>query len=115
MVGPPGCGKTALVHCLVKKCKVGFEKVRGPELLSKYIGGSELGVRQVFERAKARAPAIVFFDEVEALCPRRGGDSTGVTDRVVNQMLCYLDGVESQIVNGKIEGMEVAVESGEPC
>ncbi|CAK9029247.1 unnamed protein product [Durusdinium trenchii] len=73
-----------------------FLSVKGPELLSKYIGESEAGVRKVFERAAAAAPAVIFFDEIEALAPKRGADSTGVTDRVVNQMLCYLDGVEDR-------------------
>merc|ERR1712232_773135 len=70
--------------------------VKGPELLSKYIGASEAGVRQKFEQAAAAAPSVIFFDELEALAPKRGGDSTGVTDRVVNQMLTYLDGVEDR-------------------
>jgi len=98
LVGPPGCGKTMLVHAAATETKglLRFLTVKGPELLSKYIGASEAGVRQVFERAAAAAPSVVFFDELEALAPRRGGDSTGVTDRVVNQMLCYLDGVEDR-------------------
>merc|ERR1712232_1141806 len=70
--------------------------VKGPELLSKYIGASEAGVRQKFEQAAAAAPCVIFFDEIEALAPKRGADSTGVTDRVVNQMLTYLDGVEDR-------------------
>lgn len=98
LVGPPGCGKTMLVHAAVSATKglLRFLTVKGPELLSKYIGASEAGVRQVFERAQAAAPSVVFFDEIEALAPKRGADSTGVTDRVVNQMLCYLDGVEDR-------------------
>jgi len=98
LVGPPGCGKTMLVHAAANETKglLRFLTVKGPELLSKYIGASEAGVRQVFERAAAAAPSVIFFDEIEALAPRRGGDSTGVTDRVVNQMLCYLDGVEDR-------------------
>jgi len=98
LVGPPGCGKTMLVHAAANETKglLRFLTVKGPELLSKYIGASEAGVRQVFERAAAAAPSVIFFDEIEALAPRRGADSTGVTDRVVNQMLCYLDGVEDR-------------------
>lgn len=98
LVGPPGCGKTFLVQAAAHETKglLRFLTVKGPELLSKYIGESEAGVRRVFERAAAAAPAVIFFDEIEALAPKRGADSTGVTDRVVNQMLCYLDGVEDR-------------------
>lgn len=98
LVGPPGCGKTFLVHAAASETKglLRFLTVKGPELLSKYIGASEAGVRQVFERAAAAAPSVLFFDEIEALAPKRGADSTGVTDRVVNQMLTYLDGVEDR-------------------
>merc|ERR1712139_553836 len=98
LVGPPGCGKTMLVHAAANETKglLRFLTVKGPELLSKYIGASEAGVRGVFERAAAAAPSVIFFDEIEALAPKRGGDSTGVTDRVVNQMLTYLDGVEER-------------------
>eukprot|EP00403_Amphidinium_massartii_P007023 CAMPEP_0178374380 /NCGR_PEP_ID=MMETSP0689_2-20121128/2347_1 /TAXON_ID=160604 /ORGANISM="Amphidinium massartii, Strain CS-259" /LENGTH=1121 /DNA_ID=CAMNT_0019994349 /DNA_START=70 /DNA_END=3431 /DNA_ORIENTATION=- len=98
LVGPPGCGKTFLVHAAATETKglLRFLTVKGPELLSKYIGASEAGVRQVFERAAAAAPSVIFFDEIEALAPKRGGDSTGVTDRVVNQMLTYLDGVDDR-------------------
>merc|ERR1719499_135192 len=98
LVGPPGCGKTMLVQAAANETKglLRFLTVKGPELLSKYIGESEAGVRRVFERAAAAAPAVVFFAELEALAPKRGADSTGVTDRVANQMLCYLDGVEDR-------------------
>lgn len=98
LVGPPGCGKTFLVQAAANETKglLRFLTVKGPELLSKYIGESEAGVRKVFERAAAAAPSVIFFDEIEALAPKRGADSTGVTDRVVNQMLCYLDGVEDR-------------------
>lgn len=98
LVGPPGCGKTMLVHAAARETKglVRVLTVKGPELLSKYIGESEAGVRRIFERAAAASPSAIFFDEIEALAPKRGADSTGVTDRVVNQMLCYLDGVEDR-------------------
>eukprot|EP00927_Polykrikos_kofoidii_P049317 TRINITY_DN43391_c0_g1_i1.p1 TRINITY_DN43391_c0_g1~~TRINITY_DN43391_c0_g1_i1.p1 ORF type:complete len:1268 (-),score=228.11 TRINITY_DN43391_c0_g1_i1:72-3875(-) len=98
LVGPPGCGKTMLVNAAACETRglLRFLTVKGPELLSKYIGASEAGVRQVFERAAAAAPSVIFFDEIESLAPKRGADSTGVTDRVVNQMLCYLDGVEDR-------------------
>lgn len=98
LVGPSGCGKTYLVHAAASKLRgiVRFLQVKGPELLSKYIGQSEAGVRGIFEQAQQCRPSCIFFDEIEALCPRRGADSTGVTDRVVNQMLTYLDGVEAR-------------------
>merc|ERR1719235_2112878 len=96
LVGPPGCGKTMLAHAVVKESGLRMVAVRGPELLSKYIGESEANVRRLFEKAELGAPCVVFLDELESLCPRRGADSTGVTDRVVNQMLCYLDGVEER-------------------
>ncbi|KAF4685983.1 hypothetical protein FOZ60_005786 [Perkinsus olseni] len=91
---PALCGGTALAMSVAEECGLPVVAVRGPELLSKYIGGSEARVRETFAKARARAPCVLFFDEVDALCPVRGADSTGVTDRVVNQMLTYLDGVE---------------------
>jgi peroxin-1 len=96
LYGPPGCGKTMLASAVAKECGLNFISVKGPELLNKYIGASEQSVRDVFERAGAAAPCIVFFDEFDSIAPRRGGDSTGVTDRVVNQLLCHLDGVEGR-------------------
>ncbi|CAB1350736.1 unnamed protein product [Coregonus sp. 'balchen'] len=81
LYGAPGTGKTLLAGA-------------GPELLSKYIGASEQAVRDVFHRAQAAKPCILFFDEFDSLAPRRGHDNTGVTDRVVNQLLTQLDGVE---------------------
>jgi len=96
LIGPPGCGKTLLAHAAAQECGLRVIGVKGPELLSKYIGGSEAAIRGVFDRAMRAAPAMIFFDELEALAPRRGADSTGVTDRVVNQLLCYLDGVEDR-------------------
>ena len=68
--------------------------MKGPELLDKFIGASEAAVRDVFARAETASPCLVFFDEFESLAPKRGKDATGVTDRVVNQLLTFLDGVE---------------------
>lgn len=98
LYGPPGCGKTLLASAVAKSVdgQLNFISVKGPELLNKYIGASEQSVREVFERAEANKPCVVFFDEFDALAPKRGHDSTGVTDRVVNQLLCQLDGVESR-------------------
>lgn len=94
LFGPPGCGKTHVVSAAVAATGLRFISVKGPELLNKYIGQSEEAVREVFRRAAAAAPCILFFDEFDALAPQRGHDSTGVTDRVVNQLLTELDGVE---------------------
>lgn len=94
LFGAPGTGKTLLARAVAKDSGMNFISIKGPELLSKYIGASEQGVRDVFQRAAAAKPCILFFDEFESLAPRRGHDSTGVTDRVVNQLLTQLDGVE---------------------
>jgi len=96
LYGPPGCGKTMLASAVAKECGLNLISVKGPELLNKYIGASEQSIREVFGRAAVAAPCILFFDEFDAIAPRRGGDSTGVTDRVVNQLLSFLDGVESR-------------------
>jgi len=90
-----------LASHVAAKCGLNFLSVKGPELLNKYIGSSEQNVRDIFARARNAAPALLFFDEMDSIVPRRGGDSTGVTDRVVNQFLCELDGVEGAISGGK--------------
>ncbi len=97
LFGPPGCGKSILVPALAKECGFRLITCRGPELLDKYIGASEAKVRELFARAKAASPCILFLDEFDALAPRRGSDNTGVTDRVVNQLLTFLDGVEDAL------------------
>ncbi|KZT19828.1 AAA-domain-containing protein [Neolentinus lepideus HHB14362 ss-1] len=94
LYGYPGCGKTLLASAVARECGLNFLSVKGPELLNKYIGASEKAVRDLFERAGAAKPCVLFFDEFDAIAPKRGHDSTGVTDRVVNQMLTQLDGVE---------------------
>jgi peroxin-1 len=94
LFGPPGCGKSALVPALARECNFPLITCKGPEVLDKYIGASEAKVRDLFARASAVAPSILFLDELDALAPRRGSDHTGVTDRVVNQLLTFLDGVE---------------------
>ncbi|PAV80665.1 hypothetical protein WR25_03300 isoform E [Diploscapter pachys] len=92
--GPSGCGKTLLANAIASYSKFNVISVKGPELLSKYIGSSEENVRTVFERARAASPCVVIFDELDSLAPIRGSDSTGVTDRVVNQLLTEIDGAE---------------------
>ncbi|CBZ54915.1 putative peroxisome biogenesis factor 1 [Neospora caninum Liverpool] len=96
LIGPPGCGKTLVAKAVVGDQEMRCLEVKGPELLSKYIGSSEAAVRKVFTKAQQARPCIVLFDEIDALATRRGGDSSGVTDRVVNQLLCYLDGIEDR-------------------
>ena len=96
LYGPPGNGKTLLVKALASQTNLNFISVKGPELLSKYIGESEQGVRELFARARHAAPCIVFLDEIDALAPKRGLDGRSpVTDRVVSQLLTELDGVEA--------------------
>eukprot|EP00891_Asterochloris_glomerata_P002680 jgi/Astpho2/2680/gw1.00050.301.1_t len=94
LYGPPGCGKTHVVAAAVAAAGMRFVSVKGPEVLNKYIGASEAAVRDLFRRAQAAAPCVLFFDEFDAIAPSRGHDNTGVTDRVVNQLLTELDGVE---------------------
>ncbi len=96
LYGPPGNGKTLLVKALSSQSNLNFISVKGPELLSKYVGESEQGVRELFTRARHAAPCIIFLDEVDALAPKRGFDGRSpVTDRVVSQLLTELDGVEA--------------------
>lgn len=96
LYGPPGCGKTLLAKAIANDCSASFISVKGPELLNKYVGESERAVRRVFERAKHSTPCIIFFDELDALCPRRDDDGGAVTKRVVNQLLTEIDGLEGR-------------------
>src|SRR5712692_4412472 len=93
--GPPGTGKTLLVKALASEMEVNFISVKGPELLSKYVGESERGVREIFKKARQAAPTILFLDEIDALAPARGwGGDAHVTERVVSQLLTEMDGIE---------------------
>ncbi|EMC91135.1 hypothetical protein BAUCODRAFT_39276, partial [Baudoinia panamericana UAMH 10762] len=94
LYGYPGCGKTLLASAVAGECGLNFISVKGPEILNKYIGASEKSVRDLFERAEAAKPCVLFFDEFDAIAPKRGHDSTGVTDRVVNMLLTMMDGAE---------------------
>ncbi|KAG9310908.1 P-loop containing nucleoside triphosphate hydrolase protein [Chiua virens] len=94
LYGYPGCGKTLLASAVAKECGLNFISIKGPELLNKYIGASEKSVRDIFERASSAKPCVLFFDEFDSIAPKRGHDSTGVTDRVVNQLLTEMDGAE---------------------
>ncbi|KFV80298.1 Peroxisome assembly factor 2, partial [Struthio camelus australis] len=97
LFGPPGTGKTLLAKAVATTCTMTFLSVKGPELINMYVGQSEENVRNVFARARAAAPCIIFFDELDSLAPNRGqsGDSGGVMDRVVSQLLAELDGLHS--------------------
>ncbi|KAL9030336.1 MAG: hypothetical protein Q9196_001531 [Gyalolechia fulgens] len=94
LYGYPGCGKTLLASAVAGECGLNFISVKGPEILNKYIGASEKSVRDLFERAESASPCVLFFDEFDSIAPKRGHDSTGVTDRVVNQLLTQMDGAE---------------------
>ena len=95
LYGPPGTGKTLLARAVANECTLNLLSVKGPELIDMYVGQSEHNVRSLFERARAAAPALIFLDEVDALAPARGhaGDSAGVMDRLVAQLLSELDGL----------------------
>ena len=94
--GPPGTGKTLLAKAVASETKVNFISIKGPGLMSKFIGESEKGVREIFKTAKQASPSIIFFDEIDAIVPRRGSGiaESGVTERVVSQFLAEMDGIE---------------------
>ncbi|KAH9933569.1 ribosome biogenesis ATPase RIX7 [Epithele typhae] len=94
--GPPGCGKTLLAKAVANESRANFISVKGPELLNKYVGESERAVRQVFSRARASSPCVVFFDELDALVPRRDDSMSESSARVVNTLLTELDGLDAR-------------------
>lgn len=96
MWGPPGCGKTLLAKAVANESRANFISVKGPELLNKYVGESERAVRQVFQRARASVPCIIFFDELDALVPRRNSTLSESSSRVVNTLLTELDGLNDR-------------------
>ncbi len=96
LYGPSGTGKTLLAKSVATESEANFISIRGPELLSKWVGESERGIREVFRRARQASPCIIFFDEIDALAPVRGlGGDSMVTERVVSQLLTELDGIQS--------------------
>ncbi|XP_030598773.1 peroxisome assembly factor 2 [Archocentrus centrarchus] len=97
LYGPPGTGKTLLAKAVATECSMTFLSVKGPELINMYVGQSEENIREVFHRARSAAPCVIFFDELDSLAPSRGrsGDSGGVMDRVVSQLLAELDVLHS--------------------
>lgn len=96
LTGPPGCGKTLLAKAIATESGVNFISVKGPALMSKYVGESEKGIREMFSKAKQAAPCIIFFDEIDCLLPTRSADSSDshVAERVLGQFLAEFDGVE---------------------
>ena len=97
MVGPPGCGKTLLARAVATESEANFITIKGPEVFSKWVGESEKAIREVFRKARMAAPAVIFFDEFDSLVPRRGmgyADS-GVSERVISQLLTEMDGIIS--------------------
>ena len=96
LYGPPGCGKTLLARAVATESKANFISIKGPELLSKWVGESEKAIREVFRKAKMAAPCIIFFDEFDSIAPSRGRHTSdsGVTEKVLSQFLTELDGLE---------------------
>ncbi|MGC9345517.1 MAG: AAA family ATPase, partial [Candidatus Bathyarchaeales archaeon] len=95
LYGPPGCGKTLLARAVATESEANFVTIKGPEVFSKWVGESEKAIREVFRKARMAAPTVIFFDEIDSLVPRRGlgfADS-GVTERVISQLLTEMDGI----------------------
>lgn len=96
LFGPPGCGKTLIAKAAANASGANFISIKGPELLNKYVGESERAVRLVFQRAISSAPCVIFFDELDALVPKRSAEGSGSSERVVNQMLTEMDGAQQR-------------------
>ena len=96
LYGPPGCGKTLVARAVSNESKANFISIKGPELLNKYVGESEKAVRMLFKRAMSSAPCVIFFDELDSLCPKRGSENNSSSERVVNQLLTEMDGLEER-------------------
>ena len=100
MMGPPGCSKTLMARAAASEAKLNFLAVKGPELFSKWVGDSEKAVRSLFAKARANAPAIIFFDEIDGLAVTRGHENDGISvaDRVLSQLLVEMDGEFYQLI-----------------
>ncbi|KAA6381761.1 MAG: putative Ribosome biogenesis ATPase RIX7 [Streblomastix strix] len=96
LYGPPGCGKTLLAKAFASQADASFISISGPSLLNKYVGASEQSVRSIFERARIASPCVIFFDEIDALVPKRQGSENNHMDTIVNQILAVLDGVKDR-------------------
>lgn len=97
--GPPGCGKTLLAKAIANECQANFISIKGPELLTMWFGESEANVREIFDKARQSAPCVLFFDELDSIATQRGssqGDAGGAGDRVLNQLLTEMDGMNSK-------------------
>lgn len=97
--GPPGCGKTLLAKAIANECQANFISIKGPELLTMWFGESEANVREIFDKARAAAPCVLFFDELDSIAKARGGsagDGGGAADRVINQVLTEMDGMNAK-------------------
>jgi transitional endoplasmic reticulum ATPase len=109
LYGPPGTGKTLLAKAVATESEANFIGVKGPEVLSKWVGESERAIREIFRKARQAAPCVVFFDEIDSIAPRRGQRfDSGVTDRIVNQLLTEMDGLE------RLEGVVVIAATNRP-
>jgi len=109
LYGPPGTGKTLLAKAVANESEANYISIKGPEILSKWVGESEKAVREIFKKAKQASPSIVFLDEIDAITPRRGmGSDSHVTERLVNQLLTSIDGLES------MEGVVVLAATNRP-
>ena len=95
--GPPGCGKTLVARAVATESEANFISIKGPEIFSKWVGESEKAIREIFRKGRTAAPAIIFFDEIDAIVPRRGMaySDSGATERVISQLLTELDGIET--------------------
>ncbi|VAH74692.1 unnamed protein product [Triticum turgidum subsp. durum] len=97
--GPPGCGKTLLAKAIANECQANFISIKGPELLTMWFGESEANVREIFDKARQSAPCVLFFDELDSIATQRGGrvgDAGGAADRVLNQLLTEMDGMNAK-------------------
>jgi len=97
LYGPPGCGKTLLARAVATESEANFISVKGPEIFSKWVGESEKAIREIFRKARTAAPAIIFFDELDSIIPRRGAgySDSGASERVISQLLTEMDGIEA--------------------